>query len=454
MNQALSLFLSLLFYSLNILFFSSAAAQVPDQPNVLFIVVDDLNDWIGAMGGHPAVKTPNFDALAAQGMLFTEAYCPAPTSNASRTAVMTGIRPSSSGIYNNMQPWRESDIIRFAPTIPQFFRGQGYVVMGSGKLFHEAYPDPDSWDSYSSATNPVDSLASIDLIDKEWIPDEQDWNEIKIDKEEIDDWKVANWAIDHLNKDHENPFFIACGFSRPALPWHAPKPYFDLYPLNKIELPLTKSDDLQDIPLVGRDRNRVEVHNRLAASHKWRSAVQAYLANITFVDECIGRVLNELENSPYRNNTIIVFWSDQGMSLGEKYHWKGASLWEEATKSVLMICAPGLTIPGSICETPVNLIDIYPTLLDLGGFSDQPLLDGHSLVPLLEKPKTKWKYPSITTNGENNHAIRLGHWRYIRYADGSEELYDRRTDPMEWTNLALNPQYQATCKRLRKYIPL
>ncbi len=457
MNRTLSLCFLLLFYSLTILLPPPALAQVPNQPNVLFIAVDDLNDWVGVMGGHPAVKTPNLDALAAKGMLFTEAYCAAPSSNASRTAVMTGIQPSNSGIYHDFQRWRGSDALRFVPTIPQYFRRQGYSVTGTGKLFDDAFPDADSWDLYWPS--PQLSQAQIDgftvnpmqqVIGKE----NKNWIKGKVQKEEMNDWQIAGWTIDRLNQYQEEPFFLACGFSGPALPWDVPQSYFDIYPLGKIELPLTKNDDLKDIPEQGRDRSRVEVHNRLTASRKWRAAVQAYLANITFVDECIGRVLNGLESSPYRDNTIIVLWSDQGMSLGEKQHWEGETLWEEATKTVLMIRVPGLTSPGSRCKTPVNLIDVYPTLLEVCGLPNQALLNGHSLVPLIEKPKARWKYPSITTNGKNNHAIRLGPWRYIRYADGFEELYDRRVDPMEWTNLALNPQYQATCKRLEKYIPV
>lgn len=457
MDRTLFLCFLLLFYSLTTLLPTPALAQVPSQPNVLFIAVDDLNDWVGVMGGHSAAKTPNLDALAAQGMLFTEAYCPAPASNASRAAVMTGVLPATSGIYRDMQRWRESDALRFAPTIPQYFRRQGYSVMGGGRLFHDAYPDSGSWDVYSPfpiGARPEEPDSAIDLEDKLLEPADINFGHLETDKREMDDWLVADWTIDKLKEDHENPFFLACGFSRPALPWRAPESYFDLYPLSKIELPLTKNDDLADIPPAGRDRSRVVVHNELVANHKWRAAVQGYLASITFVDECIGRVLNELESSPYRNNTIIVLWSDQGMSLGEKQHWRGETLWEEATKTVLMIRVPGITTPGSICKTPVNLIDVYPTLLEVCDFPNQALLDGHSLVPLLEKPKSKWKHPSITTNGKNNHAVRFGPWRYIRYADESEELYDRRADPMEWTNLAVNPQYKATCKRLRKYIPL
>lgn len=457
MSRTLSLCFLLLLYSFTILLPIPATAQIPNQPNVLFIAVDDLNDWVGALGGHPAVKTPNLDALAAQGMLFTEAYCSAPSNNASRTAVMTGIQPANSGIYHDFQRWRESDVLRFAPTITQYFRRQGYSVIGSGKLFHDAFPDAESWDLYwpsPQLAQPESDEPVLNPVHKVLGKEDMDWRQLPEDKAEMNDWQVADWIVDRLDQYQEEPFFLACGFSGLALPWHAPQSYFDLYPLSKIELPLTKNDDLNDIPEGGRDRSRVEVHNYLTNNRKWRTAVQAYLANITFVDDCIGRVLDGLESSPYRNNTIVVLWSDQGMSLGEKQHWQGETLWEEATKTVLMMRAPGLTKPGSICETPVNLIDIYPTLLEVCGLPNQALLNGHSLLPLLEKPKAKWKYPSITTNGKNNHAIRLGPWRYIRYADGSEELYDRRSDPMEWTNLALNPQYQSTCKRLRKYIPL
>jgi arylsulfatase A-like enzyme len=425
-----------------------------EKPNVLFIAIDDLNDWTGCLGGHPDVKTPHLDALAKRGMLFTNAYCAAPACNPSRAALMTGIRPSTSGVYHNHQPWRKSPVLRDAVTIPQHFMAHGYKALGSGKIYHGRFPDPESWQEYwpSQMKNKPD-----DPERDSHAPGSKahfDWGPLDVSNEEMGDWQVADWVIEQLNKKHENPFFLACGFFRPHLPWYVPQKYFDMYPSDTISLPNVKEDDLEDIPEAGKKMAKPDGdHARVIKQNAWRKAVQGYLASISFVDDCLGRIVAAIDKSPHSNNTIIVLWSDHGWHLGEKLHWRKFALWEEATHNVLAFITPGEISPGSRCEAPVNLLDIYPTLIELCQLTPKRELEGISLVPLLKDPKKKWDRPALTTHGRNNHSIRSKQWRYIRYADGSEELYDHWQDEMEWHNLAGDTKYTMIKQQLAGWLP-
>jgi arylsulfatase A-like enzyme len=254
------------------------------------------------------------------------------------------------------------------------------------------------------------------------------------------DAKVADWVSGQLQQEHDKPFFLACGIYRPHLPWYVPKKYFDMHPLDEVALPVTKEDDLDDIPAAGRAMVRRSDHRRVVNNDKWREAVQAYLACVSFADACVGRVIEALEASACRDNTLVVLWSDHGWHLGEKLHWRKFALWEEATRNALVFAGPGIA-PGQRCEAPVNLIDIYPTLIDCCGLGPREGLDGLSLKPLIENPDAPWERPSLTTHMHMNHALRTRRWRYIRYKDGSEELYDHSVDKLEWTNLAADPAY-------------
>ncbi len=427
------------------------------KPNVLFIAIDDLNDWVGCLGGHPQAKTPNIDRLARRGVLFENAFCAAPACNPSRAALMTGIRPSTSGIYLNSQPWRKSPVLKDAVTLPQYFMANGYKALGSGKIYHGRFPDPSSWQEYWPSQNknrPDDPMPPNRPLNG--IPNTRhfDWGSIDVSKKEMGDWKVADWVIGQLEKKHDNPFFLACGFFRPHLPWYVPKEYFDMHPLEEIILPRVNNNDLDDVPPAAvRMAKPNGDHANVLKYHQWRKAVQAYLASTSFVDEMLGRVVDALDKSEYNKNTIIVLWSDHGWHLGEKLHWRKFALWEEATHNILMIVAPGITKPESRCSWPVSLLDIYPTLVDLCGFESKKELAGNSLLPVLKNPQLKWNKPVLTTYGRKNHTIRSRRWRYIRYADGSEELYDRRNDPLEWKNMADRPNYERIKKRLSNYLP-
>jgi len=426
------------------------------QPNVLFICIDDMNDWTGFMGGHPQAITPRLDQLAAQSVVFSRAFCPAPACNPSRASIMTGIRPSTSGVYHNPHPWRKSPVLSDILTIPQYFRKHGYVAKGSGKVYHGSFPDSASWNEYWPALTqqkPPDPMPENRPLNG--IPNTRhfDWGPVDVSKEEMGDWQVADWVINQLNKEHDKPFFLACGFFRPHLPWYAPQEYFDRFPLESIVLPVVDENDTVDIPEAGKALIKFRDHENVTKYDQWEKAVQGYLASGNFTDECLGRVLDALEKSEYRDNTIIVLWSDHGWNLGEKMHWRKFALWENTTRTLFMIKAPDMAGNGSVCSHPVNLLNVYPTLLELCGLPPNSLNEGTSVVPLLESPDRKWETASVTTHGKDKHAVRLRNWRYIQYDDGSAELYNLEEDPDEWTNLAQDPEYESIISELNNHLP-
>lgn len=430
--------------------------QRGDRRNVLFIAVDDLNDWIGCLGGHPDTRTPNFDRMAASGVLFTKAYCAAPLCNPSRAALMTGLRPSTSGVYDNNQPFRQSKA-KDAVTLAQHFRANGYRAIGSGKIYHDAFPDPTSWDDFWPALNkqkPVDPHP--ENLPANGIPETAhfDWGPLKNPDRDMGDAQVVDWVSSQLSQKQVKPFFLACGLFRPHLPWYVPQKYYDLFPLDKLSLPDVKDDDLDDVPPIGRRMAKPNGdHAKVLKHNQWRKAVQGYLASIAFADAQLGRVLDALEKSEHRGNTNVVLWSDHGWHLGEKLHWRKFALWEEATHNVMMMSAPGITRPGGRCTRPVNLIDIYPTLIDLHGLPQRTGLEGTSLLPLLKDPSAAWNRPSLTTFGRNNHSVRSERFRYIRYSDATEELYDHQIDDLEWHNLASDPGYAVVKRDLARWLP-
>jgi len=432
----------------------NSPASAADKPNVLFIAVDDLNDWIGALSGHPQSVTPHIDRLAARGMLFTRCYCAAPACNPSRAALMTGIRPSTSGVYHNSQPWRAG--LPQAVTLPQHFMAQGYRALGSGKIYHGRFPDPPSWNTFfpsKTKQKPGDPLPKNRPLNGIPRTAHFDWGPLDVEESQMGDVQVADWVIQQLGRQQPGPFFLACGIYRPHLPWYVPRKYFDRFELNGIQLPATRDDDLQDIPAAGVKMARPDRdHARVLKYKQWPQAVRGYLASISFADTQVGRVLDALDASRYADNTVIVFWTDHGWHLGEKHHWRKFTLWEEATRTPLVIVAPGVA-RGSRCRQPVNLLDIYPTLIDLCGLPPRAELEGVSLRPLLNDAAARWDRPSLTTHGRNNHAVRSARYRYIRYADGSEELYDHSVDPQEWRNLAGQPELKSVQERLAAWMP-
>ena len=427
---------------------SSAETQ---PPNVLFIAVDDLNDWISCLGGHPDCKTPNIDRLASRGVLFTNAHCAAPACNPSRAALMTGIRPSSSGVYLNPQPWRP--VMQDAVTLPQHYRKHGYQAIGAGKIFHGRYNDPDSWDHYLKQTGDPKPTPAV-LNDPHSRAGTIIWGVLDVEDQEMSDYKMASYAIDYLGKQHDNPFFLACGIYRPHMPWQVPRKYYEMFPLNQIQLPQVPENDLDDLPAAGvRMANPKGDHARILKTKNWRNSVQAYLASIAFADVQVGRVVDALDASPYAKNTIVILWGDHGWHLGEKHHWRKFSLWEEATRAPLMMVVPDVTKAGSHCDQAIDFMNIYPTLCELCSLPVGKHLDGVSMVPLLKNPAKVWERAALTTHGRLNHAIRDNRYRLIRYKNGDEELYDHMHDPMEWKNLAENPKYSKVKQRLAQWFP-
>ncbi len=428
-----------------------AGEKTANRPNVLFIAIDDLNDWIGCLGGHPDTKTPNIDRLASRGVLFTRTYCSAPACNPSRASLLTGIRPSTSGVYHNNQPWRP--VMPDAVTIPEHFKNHGYLVYGRGKIFHGSHSqDEQAWHEYiRRGPDPQPENKPLNGIPK---TAHFDWGPIDVEDQEMDDTKVVEWAEDFLKEKHEKPFFLACGLFRPHLPWYAPRHYFEKFPPENVTLPNVNDDDLDDVPPLGVKMAKPNGdHKKVTETENWRKAVSGYLSCINFTDRNVGRLLDALDQSDYAKNTIIMLWGDHGWHLGEKLHWRKFALWEEATRMPLIISVPGSKNKGTKCKRTVSLLDLYPTLAELCGLQKLEAWEGDSVVPLLANPEAKWDRPSLTTHGRNNHSVRSERWRYIRYSDGTEELYDHENDPLEWTNLANQPEITDVKEKLVKWLP-
>jgi len=406
------------------------------RPNVLFVGVSGLNDWIGCLGGHSQAKTPNIDALAKRGVLFTRAYCAASTANASRVSMLSGRQPSTTGVYADDQPLRYA--LPEELMLPQHFKVNGYGVYGSGTVYFRRYPDVMSWTDHAPRVRDVkppnprpQGVAGARGID---------WAPLDIPDSEMGDSQRVDWALPYLKKKHDKPFFLAVGLRGPALPWYLPRKYFDSYPPSEVELPKINEEDYDDLPNPARLLLAIDHHRYLAHSNNWRGAVSAYLASIEFVDSMIGRLLDELNRGPNADDTIVVFYSDRGFHLGEKIHWADASLWEESTRVPLIIRVPDILTAGEQCGRTVGLIDLYPTLVELCGLPKVTGLEGVSLVSLLREPSRTHRRAILTTHGYNSHSVRSERYRYIRYMDGSEEFYDHKVDPMEWNNLARRPE--------------
>lgn len=419
--------------------------------NVLFIPVDDLNHWVGVLGRNNQVKTPNIDQLAKTGVAFSSAHCAAPVCCPSRAALLSGKRPSSTGVYGNSNDWRT--VISADETLPHFFKTKGYEVLGGGKIYHGGFDRDSDFSFYfrggRDAGGGVNEKGSFGGIR---------WGMMKGDDDALNDFHVAEWAVSELGKKHNKPFFLAPGIFRPHMPWNVPQKYFDLFPLETIQLPPYKKNDLDDLPEEGK-RMALALGDWKALMEtadpelEWKKAIRAYMACIAYADAMIGKIMNALENSEYKNNTIVVLWGDHGWHLNEKNHWRKFSLWEEATRAPLIFRVPGVTKAGTICTTPVDFMSIYPTLSKLCGFEVPKHVEGANIIPLLQNVSAKWSLPAVTTHGYNNHAVRTKRYRYILYAGGGEELYDEEKDPYEWNNIAKQPGSKEIMQELRKFLP-
>ncbi len=436
-----------------------------DHPNVLFIAVDDLNVWLGCLNGRANTKTPHIDRLASQGVLFTNAHCQAPLCGPSRASIMTGLRPSTTGIYGMIpddQIRSDNPATKEILFLPEYFQQHGYYTMGIGKLFHQHAPEglfdesggrvkgfgplPEErfvWDGFGDSDRANYGRTSTD------------WGAFPEADSLMPDHQSADWVIERLNRKYDQPFFLGLGLLRPHVPLYVPQKWFDLHPIEGIEVAPYQSNDLDDIPPVALQINDLPMMPSTEwaiQNGEWKNIIQAYLACVSFVDYQIGRVMEALENSDYAENTIIVLWSDHGYRLGEKGTFAKHALWEPATKAPLLFAGPNIPETKRI-NSPVEMLSIYPTLIELSGLPSYERNEGRSLLPMILSPDSDPKGYAMTTFGMNNHAIKSGGFRYIRYEDGGEELYDHQSDPNEWTNLAGNPDYQAILKSLRQKLP-
>ena len=453
---------------LSLLICQNGTAQINatnENLNILFIAVDDMNDWVGFLGGHPGmnIHTPNIDRFAASSMIFTNAHTPAPACAPARTAVLTGVHHTRSGAENvywgDGPKWREIEALKDVETLEQFFKNKGYKTLGAGKIYHSQAPpwtptsqtEPSNWDFYYPSafiSHPYQIRAPQEIIYPTDVDNESrpggskgwwTWGAIPVPDEKMADYHVVDWAKYQLTQKHDQPFFMAIGVWKPHDPWEVPQKYFDMYPLENIVLPECKKDDLED----AFDHGRRWIHKWVVDNKQWKKVVQSYAASITFSDAMLGRLLDAFENSEYAKNTIVVLWSDHGMHMGEKENIEKFTLWERSTRVPLIISVPGLTRAGTRCDQPVSLMDLYPTLVDLAGFDRPSHLDGQSLLPQLKNPeietspvitsyKFTWsKHPII------GHSVRSMQYRYIYYPEiNLEELYDHKTDPNEWNNTA------------------
>jgi arylsulfatase A-like enzyme len=342
----------------------------------------------------------------------------------------------------------------------------GYRAEGAGKIFHHhyggAFHDKASFDDFLMMPDPPDApmpKKKLNGLSKYGSPN-TDWGVWPAEEADSIDVRTADYVIRSLRKKHDKPFFLAAGIFRPHMPFFAPQRFFDLYPSDDVTMPEILKGDINDLPLGATKllsskkwffRELIKIEAKSPGT--WKEAVRAYQASATFADAQVGRILDALDKSIYADNTIIVLWSDHGYHLGEKEHWEKFALWEKTNHVPFIVVAPGVTRSGARCDMPVSLIDIYPTLIELCGLTPKPELDGISLVPLLKNPDAKWDRPALMTYMRGNHAVRDRRWRYIRYADGTEELYDHHKDPNEWTNVSDDPKNRHVIHRLKQWLP-
>lgn len=497
----------------------AGASCAPSQgqltnPNVLFIMVDDLNDWIGVMNGHPEAITPNIDALVERGVFFTNAHCSQPVSTASRNSLLSGKHPATSGWYVDTKTMNTTyeEVMEGSAMLPQYFKDNGYNTYAVGKIFHNGICDysnrkDDMWSGYAPSfwSKIEDHIleAAYGYRGYMFYPFPKDGGQLvqnyiqdfgidtinyyketnrfyslcggALDEEDIPsdgmyDEQIASWAVDKIGEIAESksknveskdadPFMLAVGFIRPHVPYTAPRRYFDMYDPDKITMPEIPEDDMSDIPIFGKaiaygsspagdwkDVNRSEGVDR--------ELVHAYLASVTFMDEQLGKVISALDSSGMGENTIIILCSDHGQHLGEKRHYRKQALWEESTRVPMLICLPdGVGEKGAFYDNPVSLLDLYPTLVSLCGLPENTHLDGQDLAPIMWNTKSIETPPTLISWKYGNFAVRSNDWRYIQYRDGSQELYDHRTDPLEFTNLASDPAYASIIEEHRAYIP-
>ncbi len=440
-----------------------AADSPAPKFNVLFIAADDMNNDLGCYG-HPSVKTPHLDKLAASGVRFDRAYCQFPLCSPSRSSLMTGLRPDTTRVFDLQYHFRQGlpDVV----TLSQCFSRQGYYAARVGKIYHYGNPgdigtsgldDPASWQEFFNPAGRDKTTLESDIIN--YTPKRGLGSSLSLladatgKDEDHTDGKVATQAVALLEKHKDRPFFLAVGFYKPHCPYIAPKKYFDLYPLEKVTLPEIAPGYRDTVPAPAL-ASTAPWPNMGVTTAQAREAKQAYHATISFVDAQVGRVLETLDRLGLREKTIVVFWSDHGYHLGEHGLWMKQSCFEESARVPLLISVPGGKGAGKSCLRTVELVDLYPTLADLAGIPAPAGLEGASLRPLLENPVAAWKRPAFTQvwrNGFSGHSVRTERWRYTEWDGGARgrELYDHGSDPQELHNLAGDPAQAAVIAEMK-----
>lgn len=431
------------------------------RPNVLFIAIDDQNDWLGFLGGHPLAKTPQMDRLAKRGTVFLNAHCQAPLCSPSRTSLLLGLRPTTTGIYGLAPSFRTVGGYADHVTLPQHFQSNGYRTLSTGKIYHGDSGGPNRQSKEFQVWGPAGGIGVTPrqkLIGPTPMGNHplMDWGVFPHEDAEKGDYRIASWTIDQIKSaPKDKPFFLATGFFLPHVPCYATQKWFDLYPDDDSVLPVVQEDDRGDTPRFSWYLHWDLPEPRLKwvkENHEWRNLVRSYLACTSFVDAQVGRILDALDEAGLSENTIVVLWSDHGWHLGEKGITGKNTLWERSTRVPLVFAGPGIQQQGR-CQEAVELLDIFPTLIDLCGLPARPDLEGLSLMPQLANASAKRERPAITSHNQGNHAVRTERWRYIRYADESEELYDMSQDPHEWINLAGDPAYASIIADHRRWLP-
>jgi arylsulfatase A-like enzyme len=438
--------------------------QAQKKPNFLVIIVDDLNDWIEPLKGHPQTLTPNLNKLASQGVVFSQAYCQAPICAPSRAAFFSGLYPSETGNYLQVadKDLKKSNAVSAASVmLPDYLETFGYQTLGVGKLFHNG-DDAKIFNLFGGwsgkyGPSPKESMNYDPLWYGKPTGTSTDWGAFPQKDEEMPDYYSAEWAINQLNKKQERPFFLAVGLVRPHVPWHVPQKWYDVFPKNNLSFPPYLPNDLDDIPPLGLQISSTPMMpttKELLEQGRWNEVIQAYLACVHFADAQIGKILDALHNSPYAAHTHVILLSDHGYHLGEKDRFAKQALWKKAIQSVLIIKTAGNTSAGKTCAAPVQLVDIYPTILDMAGIPQNKKNNGHSLLPLIQKPSfKKWPYPALTFYGPKNVSVVKDNHQLIQYEDNSQELYDLVQDPNEWKNLVLKKGKNTKANALSKFIP-
>ena len=446
----------------------SSGTLLAQNPNVLFIGVDDLNNWTG-FAGHPDAITPNMDRLASQGVHFPRAYCSYPLCGPSRASLMSGVyfeelnasqtQPDDTEVEERIEAMGSS-------LLHTYMGNNGYKTMAVGKILHRHVPAGSVDLSGGRDSFDFNENAAGQRVRSNWPPDLNhetartltDWG-LYVGRDgvgteaDMSDTISADWAIERLQENHTEPFMLMTGFLHPHVPWYAPQKYYDMYDPAELTLSPYLPTDYDDIPPFGFGLINVGFPTTewAIANNQWRNILHAYLANVSYVDAQIGRVLDALDDSPYASNTIVVLWGDHGYHLGEKNIFQKDTLWDRSALTPLIIKAPGLAA-GAECNRVVSLLDIYPTLLDLCNLPPNDMTRGRSLEPLLQDPTLPWDHPAFTRR-QGTQAVQYGNLRHIAYADGTEELYDLASDPNELTNLVNDPTYSDELAMLRNMSP-